>query len=112
MAANPYSYTVEKLTNALECLATHKGDARERVVHALESCITLSEDDFPEEHRGKWRWVKREATKYGPVLNHRNVVLFGSIENTMRHVRNSTASKIAKGLYELYWAVSRNTQYS
>jgi hypothetical protein len=30
----------------------------------------------------------------------------------MKNIRKATASKIAKKLYELYWAVSENRQYA
>ncbi len=110
MKQNPYGYTVEKLTNTLECLATHPGDVRERLTSSFLSFQTLRSDDFPPENRKDWDWVLKELTKYGPLVYHKEVYL-GSVENTMRRVRKSTASKIAKKIYELYWLVSENQQY-
>jgi hypothetical protein len=53
----------------------------------------------------------KELTKFGPLLNHKGEVWIGSVENTMRKVRKATGSKIAKKIYELYWAVSENQPY-
>ena len=52
-----------------------------------------------------------ELTKYGPLLNHKGEVRIGSVDNTMRKIRKATGSKIAKKIYELYWAVSENQLY-
>ena len=111
MAINPYSYTVEKLTAALESLATHPGDARERLGSAFLIFHTLTEKDFPPEYQEKWKWVMDKITKSGPILDYKGDVWRGSVENTMRRIKNKTASKILKVIYELYWVVSENKQY-
>jgi hypothetical protein len=108
---NQYHYTVEKLTGAINCLATHPGDVRERLTCAFQGFLTLTEKDFPSELQADWRWVMNELTKYGPLLNHKGEVWIGSVDNTMRKVRKATGSKIAKKIYELYWAVSENQLY-
>lgn len=111
MKRKRYGYTVEKLTNTLECLAIHPGDVRERLTAAFLSFHTLRSNDFPPEYRKDWDWVLSELTKYGPLINYKGEVWRGSVTNTMHHVHKSTASKIAKKIYELYWAVSENQQY-
>lgn len=111
MPQSRYHYTVEKLTSAVDCLVTHPGDVRERLTCAFLSFHTLNENDFPPELRADWRWVMKELTKFGPLLNHKGEVWIGSVENTMRRVRKATGVKIAKKLYELYWAVSKNKPY-
>ena len=111
MKQNPWGYTVEKLTNTLECLATHLGDARQRLLVAYPCFMTLRTHDFPPEYKEEWDWVWAELTKFGPIIDHKGNVSRGSVENTMHRARNSTASKIAKKIYELYWAVSENQQY-
>jgi hypothetical protein len=108
---NKYSYAVEKLTNVLECLATHPGDARERVTSAYLSLIRLRVEQLPEKCRRDFEWIKKEATKFGPITDDRGHVWRGSVENTMKTVRRSTGAKIAKKLYALYWAVTENTPY-
>lgn len=110
---NPYHYTIEKLTTALEVLATHPGDARERVAAAFGCCFTLQEDDFPPKHAKKWKALIREITKYPPAPLPKGVVMegTGAIDVWARTVRKSTGKKMAKLLWELYWAVSENTRY-
>lgn len=76
-------------------------------------CIlhTLKESDFPHDLQAEWRWVLKELTKSGPMKDSEGKVLVGSVENTMKKIRNSTGSKIASRIYELYWAVSKNSRY-
>lgn len=105
------SYTIEKLTTAVDCLVTHPGDVRERLACAFLSFHTLTENDFSPELRSDWRWVMNQLTRYGPLLNHNGEAWMGSVENTMRRVRRSTGVKIAKRIYQLYWDVSENKQY-
>ena|SRR2546422_1693037 len=107
-----YGHAVEKLTNVLERLATHPGDARERVASAYLLCAHLRPEELPEACRKDWDWIMKEITKRGPVTNPTGVVWRGSVQNTMKSARKSTASKIAKKFYKLYWAVSENTQYA
>ena len=89
---NKYTHAVEKLTNVLEVLATTSGDARERVALAYNVCAHLRVEELPEKCRKDWEWIMEERTKKG--------------------IRKSTASKIAKKFYELYWEVSENTRYA
>ncbi len=109
---NKYDHAVEKLTDTLRCLATHPGDARERIVTAYISFGHLRAEEFPEECRKDWNWIKEEITKIGPFTDSQGKVWRSSVENTMKTARKATASKVAKKLYELYWIVSANRQYA
>jgi hypothetical protein len=111
MDGNRYSYAVQKLTTALSILVAHTGDARKRLNVAYLSFHTLQERDFPPPLQKKWRWVMKELTKFGPLLDYEGRPWRGSVGNTTRRIRNSTASKIIKVIYELYWEVSENEQY-
>ena len=111
MEQNPYAYTIEKLTTTLECLATNPGDARQRLTDTFLCFHMLTENDFPEELRKEWRQVIHEMNKFGPVMNIKGEIIRTSVENTMRRIRNATASKIAKRIYALYWAISTNVPY-
>ena len=111
MAANRYGYTVEKLTTALAVLVSHPGDARARLGSAFLCLHTHTEKDFPQELQGKWRWILKEMTKFGPLLDHNGQAWRGSVENTMHRIKNRTASKIIEEIYALYWDVSENQQY-
>ena len=105
------SYAAKKLTEVLESIATHEGDARKRVEVAFLYLIHLNETDFPKDMKADWDWIWKEATKYGPLHDHHGNVWRGSVENTMRRIKNSTASKILKKIYELYWGVTKNRPY-
>lgn len=104
-------YAAKKLTEVLESIATHKGDARKRVEVAFLYLIHLNETDFPDALKADWNWMLKEATKYGPLHDHHGNVWRGPVENTMRRVKNSTASKILKRIYKLYWGVTQNRPY-
>jgi hypothetical protein len=105
-----HAYAIEKLTNALRILAAHKGDARERVAHAYIACAYLTEKDFPEKLRSDWRWIEHEVTKSGPYATP-NGKMISAPENTMRKRHRQTAAKIAQRMWDLYRAVSGNTEY-
>jgi hypothetical protein len=105
------AYVIEKLTNALNILATGSGDVRERVADAVVACHTLRERDFPDGLRDDWRWIFNEATKLGPDEDPSGRIWAGSAHNTMRNRRKSTGRKIAQRIWSLYWAVRDGTPY-
>lgn len=107
----PYSYTVEKLTGALHCLATHPEDVRARLACAYAGFHTLRAEDFPLELQADWHWIMKELTKFGPKHNHSGEVCLSSVDHTMRRIRKATGEKIAKNLYSIYWAISENQPY-
>lgn len=109
--ADQYTYAIEKLTDAIRCLATQPGDVRSRLVAAFMCFHTLQERDFPPQLRTDWNWLITQLTRYGPVWDYKGDVLVGSVEATLRSIQNRTGAKIAKKIYELYWSVSANTQY-
>lgn len=108
MDQDPYWYTIEKLTSALKTLATHPGDARERVAAAYESCFTLQEDDFPPEQVKHWRKLMREFDRFPPITGPNGKVYMGSAEVWTKKVRKQTGAKMAKLLWDLYWSVTNN----
>lgn len=111
MLPNSYSYTVEKLTGALECLATHPGDARKRVAAVYSYVHMLNESDFPLDLRNDWNWVMQQIVRYGPLLHDDGTPFRDAVENTRLRTKNSTAAAITKRLYNLYWSVSQNELY-
>jgi hypothetical protein len=106
MVDDGYFYTYEKLCSAVQCLATHPGDVRERLTGAFLAFHTLTEKDFPKEYRKDWTWINKELTKYGPLLNHKGEVWRGSVDNTMRRIKNKTALKIAERIVKLFWVIN------
>lgn len=105
-------YVLEKLSNTLEVLAVHPGDARARLASAYLLFHTRNASDFPQELQAQWVWVMAEMVKFGPVISPSNGDIWvGAVEHTMRRIRNATAVKIAAKIYELHWAVSSNQRY-
>lgn len=109
---NNYYHAVEKLTDTLECLATHPGDVRERIFAAYSAFGHLTAEELPEKCRNDWDRIMKQIHKFDPLTDHKGEIYMGSVENTMKSVRKTTASKIAKKLYEIYWIVSENKQYN
>lgn len=99
---NRYYYAYEKLLTALDSLATGAGDVRERLLNAFWSFHPLKEEHFPANLQADYRWVMKELTKFGPVLDHAGAVRVGSVENTLKRIRRTTGVKIAERLLHLY----------
>ncbi|RTY33757.1 hypothetical protein EKD00_08900 [Chlorobium phaeovibrioides] len=111
MPVHQYHYAVEKLSVAVECLATHPGDVRERLMAAFLGFHPLTEKDFPLELQADWRWVIKELSRCGPQLSHDGKARIGSFENTMKRIRKATGAKIAEKIYHLYRAVREYDLY-
>lgn len=108
---NTKRYVIEKLTNAMDCLLTHEGDARARILGCHTCFGTLTEEDFPEELRADWRFVQKTISSREPMYLPNGEIFRGRIEMTMRSCRNSTAAKVIERLQKLYWSMSENVQY-
>lgn len=74
-------HTLKRLTKAMDCLATHPGDARERVTAAFMILGPLLEDDLPPQCRQDWNLIVRAATKFEPLYNGTGA-LFGAASST------------------------------
>jgi len=107
-----YDYCIEKLMNAIETLATHSGNVKERLWYVYLDIHMLQPQDFPKDLQNRWDGIIKSLTKYGPWVNEFSGEVYqSSVENTLRRIRKSTASKIAKEIYEIYWAISSNQRY-
>jgi hypothetical protein len=103
-----FYYANEKLSNAVRILATHPGDARARLKNAYFECNPLDKADFPEELQKVWLEIVYDLTKKGPIYKEWNGELWkGSLENTLEHMYNKSASKIARKVYDLYKDLSK-----
>ena len=108
---NRYSYTREKFYVTMRTLATEPGDVRTRLLSAFMTFHTLKKDDFPEEFKEDWEWIMKQLTKFGPLLDHKNEVWRGSVENTMNKIRNRTGEKIAERIFNIGWGLHTNDKY-
>ena len=97
-----YSYAQENLNDAIYALAVGHGDVRSRLITAHSACHTLSARDFPQEFQEDWQWIVQQLKRYGPIRDYKGEVETGSVEHTMRRIKNKTAARIAKKLCYLY----------
>lgn len=104
-------YIVEKLTDAIGVLVKHPGDARARLNAAFTTFHTLQAEDFPPPLQEKFRNVVQSMRKAGPLVRCDGEIVRSDVENTMRRIRNRTASNLIGEIYDIYWAVSSNQRY-
>lgn len=96
-----YFYAQEKMSTAIKILAISPGDVRSRLVKAYMELHTLEDNHLPPKLIGEWKRIKLQLTKYGPVFNHKGEVWFGSVQNTMNRIKNSSGARIAKKIFDL-----------
>lgn len=104
-------YLVEKLTTAMTALATGEGDVRSRLKTVHLITISLNLEDFPSDLRPKWESIQRQLNQKSPLFSADGSVIRGSVEETLRSMRNRTGAKIAKEVEYIYWQVSKNQKY-
>ena len=109
-ASGPSAYAYEKLLVALDSLATGPGDVRKRLLIAYESFHPLKEAHFPQHLRKDFRWVLDQVTKHGPVYDYKGRLDRGSVEETLRRIKNGTGVKIAAKLLRLYHALDAHVR--
>ena len=61
----------------------------------------VQESDFPDHLKGKWRWIKGELTKFGPIVGDDGKVVEGSVDHTLSRIKNSTGQRIARAIVHL-----------
>jgi hypothetical protein len=104
----PSIYAHEKLLAALEGLATGPGDVRERLLAAYETFHPLTQSHFPPHLRKDFTWVLKQLKKCEPIYDYKGRLLRGSVEETLRHIKNVTGAKIATRIYRLYHALDED----
>ena len=105
----PNAYAHQKLAVAVEILATAPGDARARLLQAYAAFNVLRPDHFPTDLRADFGLLIEQLTKRGPLLDADGKTRIGAVENTLRHMKNATAAKIATTLYRLHQQVEAAT---
>jgi hypothetical protein len=101
----PPFYAHEKLLAALESLATGPGDVRARLLAAYQTFHPLKQSHFPPNLRKDFEWVLRQLTKHEPIYDYKGRLDRGSVEETLRRIKNVTGVKIATRIYRLYHAL-------
>ncbi len=97
-----HSRTKEILATIIQYLATANGDMRERLKNISVEIVQLDADNFPEDLQKKWKYIKTTLTTYPEIYNYNGEQVLGSMENTLTHIKNKTACKVAENLYDLY----------
>ena len=109
---------LEQVTKALEALCVEKGDVRSRLEDAVSShLIHLTEEEFPSGLGCRLTKIVQQSTKNDasdlyragliPLedLSPGNPHYKGRIQPTMRRIRRSTGSKIAREIWSLHCEV-------
>ena len=108
---------LEPVTNALEALCVGEGDVRSRLGNAMAFLINLTEEEFPSGLGCRFTKIVQQATKNDasdlyragliPLedLSPGNPHYKGRIQPTMRRIRRSTGSKIAREIWSLHCEV-------
>ncbi|MDE0504491.1 MAG: hypothetical protein OXI86_10455 [Candidatus Poribacteria bacterium] len=94
-------YALGNLEQAVYSLTVGEGNVRQRLLNAHSILIAVFEDDFPEHLVEDWKWVQEQWTRFGPVMTPNGEVFLGSVENTLRRIRNRTGARIAVRLVTL-----------
>lgn len=102
-----YKYAYEKFVAALESLATRTGDVRERLAGAYFHFHTVRDKHLPGYLQHDYQWVLKQLMRYDPVVGPDGIVIRNSLDETLRRIRKSTGTKIAKRIFEIYWHLNR-----
>jgi hypothetical protein len=97
-----YSYVQQKLTLVIHGLAIGKGDIRSRLNDTYQIFHSLTVNDFPPKLQSEWEWILKKINSKSPIINHKGDVIIGSVENSLKGMRNSTAQKIAIKILKLH----------
>ena len=101
-----YFYAKEKISLAIYELVTYEGDVRYRLTKAYMCFHLLRSNYFPDALRREWDDIYNSMTKKGPYRSQDGRILLDSCQNTMRAIRNSTASKLAARILELHYKLN------
>lgn len=97
-ARNQAESVVPRVFLAVESLCVGNGDVRDRLLVAITDLLPLQSSDFPEHLRKDFEWVINQSTKYESPYPE----FYGQLEATMKRIKNSTGSKIAKRILHIY----------
>jgi hypothetical protein len=97
---NRIRYASEKLGGLARTLAIGEGDARDRLINAFSTFHVIRPDDLPEPLKGHLKRVYEQITR--KPARHQ---MEGSVEATVRTMKNATAAAILERLLEIADAV-------
>ena len=95
-------YALQKLELSIIDLAIGAGDIRSRLHYVfMEHLHIINERDFPNEFKNDWSSIYKALTKKGPVINEEGKKFTGSVQHTLRGMKNKSATKIARDIVVL-----------
>ena len=106
-----FHYIREKLFLSILTFCKSPGDVRSRLKLAYYHFHVLRPDDFPEDFQKEWAEILDSLTKYGPKIGFDGKPYMGGLDHTLKRMRNSTGSKIAEKIFELYYQMHFNEKY-
>lgn len=95
------SYAAEKFEGLCRTLAVGKGDARERLIDTFTTIHVVEPDDLPPPLRQHLARVYEQMTEREPRHQYE-----GSVEATVRTMKNATAAQILERLVDLADAIA------
>ena len=94
-------YALGLLEVSLDIILKGMGDSRQRLLEAYNHFHPIHLDDFPESLRDDWKKFIDEITRSGAETFTDGTVIVGAVENTMRHTRKKTASRLIGDLEKI-----------
>lgn len=83
-------YAYSKVSEAVNILASHPGDIRKRLGAAYLTFCEASPERLPPHIRSELEWVREQLNRFPARYDE------GTLNATLRRIRNSTGVKIAK----------------
>jgi len=83
-----YAYT--NFSEAVDIMATHPGNIKDRLVAANNQFSPVTKEHFPKELQEDYKWVIEMLTKKNPLFDE------GSVKATLYGMHTKTAVKIAE----------------
>ena len=100
MKTNDLLYLNEKLSNLIYYLLIGEENAKQRLKNNLLNFHRAFSLDFPLELETKKLNVIKQLTKF-PKVYFADSLVMNEYENTIHKIKNSSASKIIRDIYEL-----------
>jgi hypothetical protein len=95
-------YAYEKFNDALHCLATGPDDVRQRLRSAYSCFRPVKKAHLPEHLQDDYQWILDQLTRFEAVYDREGKVVRGSVDETLNRIRNSTGTKIAERILDIY----------
>ena len=103
-------YVEQQFEKAIRTLVIGQGDIRSRLLMVCEDFYSLQDrnfSDFSAEIKEDWEWIYRQLHRWEPEYKEDGSVRNGSVEVTLKKIKNKTGSNIAKRIYDLRYKIKK-----